>query len=338
MRISVTIITASVAAVIFGLTSPAIAQRAGDLSAPLARADLQLDEDKLPRFYGYGFDLPRMDEAEREALLTKLINGNSGIVSAVALPEHNKVLATRAAALHVNQITDDGKASVITLDASGQPTNDPVTVIEGTGMGARVTAQNIAQLSASGGTVRISYVLDRSGSMDGQALEDVKEAFVHSLSTLPQSANITCKLTWFNEKTHVMNAAHNNGWVGCDAGNFDLSDIDAEGGTRPLPVLTSTLSELENSSATGTHLSGLILMTDGQNFSAKDAQKIGGHSSPIMTFFAGEADTSVYPDISKLYLDHGDTASAQTAFEAFMRRFVFARVVDLNTNSGSTSE
>ena len=57
MRISVTIITASVAAVIFGLTSPAIAQRAGDLSAPLARADLQLDEDKLPRFYGYGLSL-----------------------------------------------------------------------------------------------------------------------------------------------------------------------------------------------------------------------------------------------------------------------------------------
>ncbi len=315
------------------------AQRLGDVDLPERNLSVTEEEITLPRVrYGEKFDLPRMSEEEIDRLLAGFIADNGDVDSAAALKEHNKIIATPAHRVEVLEVTKNGKASVVTLNEAGQATNDPVSIIENTGIGNRAATLDLSQIVDQGGSVRIAYVIDRSGSMAGKPLEAVKQAFLQSLKLLPNSPSILCKAIWFNHGSQVMNEDHDNGWVTCDAANFDLDKVKAKGGTKPAPILLAVLEELAQPVSSGTNLSGVIVLTDGDNLSPEQAGEISAYSTPIMTHFSGETpDKSVYPDISRAYSDHSQTTSPSKAFDTFLKRFVFARVIDLNI-SGQASE
>lgn len=302
--------------------------------APLPRARMFTpDLNDLPRAVAPSFDLNTMSEEQTEALQDgfkgKIIGGNV-VYATEILPERNVVVVSPAADIDVTQVSADGFAHIITRDATGQLINAPLAVVAGSGMGQGVDVQSLSDLAAAHGSVRITILIDRSGSMAGQAFEAVKTALGSSLSALPVSPSIMCKVVFFNDDPLVVNAGQNGGWSSCSASNFDLSGIEAEGGTRPGPVILDALREQAQPVMGNGDLGGVIVMTDGHNLSAAEAAQFGGFSTPIMTYFAGEADYAVYPDISKTYLDHSDTESAEDAFRAFLGQYVFARIVDLN--------
>lgn len=331
MRIVIFLLSVSVFLI---FAQPAIAQRFDQDLEPARAEFLSVEETDAFRFQLTPYDLRRMSPAEIDVLMREYLgesNGEMTIGSTAPLKEQNLVVVSPASRLEVNPVGANGnKLQVNTFDPNGHPTLDPVGVIKPDGFGGAVDAQPIDRLLHQGGTARIVFVMDRSGSM-GESVEDVKRAFFAAMDALPDEAE--CLAIWYNGSALRINAGNGqNGWSPCAADQFDFTGISSHGGTRPAPILRHVLDELETpaASAGALDLSAVIVLSDGQNLSRKQAASLAHFRTPIMTYFAGKnVSRTSYTDISKVYLDHGDTDDVGDAFLQFANRFVYGRIIDL---------
>ncbi|MEV0095969.1 substrate-binding and VWA domain-containing protein [Streptomyces sp. NPDC050738] len=170
---------------------------------------------------------------------------------------------------------------------------------------------------------RTVYVLDTSGSMDGDRLARLKKALTTLTATFREREEVTLMPFGSSVKritTHTVDPAHPAS--GQEAIRADAAALSAAGGTAIYSSLEEAYGHL--GSATDDVFTSIVLMTDGENTSGRHASDFDAfyaalpadsRNTPVFPILFGDADRSELDHIAQLTGGRLFEGSLDGAFE-----------------------
>ncbi len=316
-------------------SEPAMSLRTGPGQAELK---VRLDLPKGPAELKVSISFTRlseMSEVDQARLAEQLIGWSAygvKIQSAAALPGINRLIGSGAAQLDVLEVLPDNSVVVLARDENGAPALDSeVFLIEPTGNVLCTLREKLAFAESARGRQYYEVLLDVSGSME-YALDETKRAALSFIDRM--GTNAQCRVSYYNDKYKVQGVLYgtSGGWRPCAAANFDLSSLEAGGGTESTGALLSALRELAKPTLDSS-VKALFVATDGDGIDDGELEQIRGQKGavPVFVYFAGEYSAQRYEQWVERFIFGDAAADVEGAFVEFSDRFVNAQVVNPNS-------
>lgn len=276
-----------------------------------------LTEDELARLIDY--------------FRSVMIDGH-GIGAALPVLDRNAILLSPAAQVEVLGAFDGGQV-IVTRDAFGVPTADPLWYVTPEGdvlctFGTSVTSPTQARV-----VPRFQLLLDVSGSM-APVEADLQAAASRFVADMPETA--WCRVSLYNGAYRALDTGNGTrGWKPCQAESWSWGAITAEGGTESTGALLSAFIDIAAPHpmplAPGSHvLTGLVVISDGDGVQPGEIETLRQRKgdTPVLVHFMGESSTASYRSWVNQMTQGSDGAAVRQSVKAFADTFLAARVID----------